>query len=257
MRRYLPILLSGACLLLPGQAVELSRGPGNAFFSGPLTLPRGVTLFLDRSVILVASRRRSDYDLAPGSCRKLSAAACKPLLLSYQAAYSAILGNGVIDGRDSVPDLVEENESNDFTLAGITLRNPTHAAAFIIKGTGLTVWGVTGLDLLSDKDVTLRDASIQTSGAGIRIASDPTIFPSSAITLANNRMPAGHGLIIDPAASGVRRVTMLKLSDPPLAALRGRGLPALQLAGPDRSGRMAGVAARRPTQPANVVLRRV
>ena len=56
-------------LCSPGQAVILkANGANPAFHSGPLILPRGVTLFIDRGVTLYASRNPRDYDLAPGSC---------------------------------------------------------------------------------------------------------------------------------------------------------------------------------------------
>ena len=53
----------------PGQAVELKAGGGHdAFLSGPLQLRRGVTLLIDKGVILFGSRNPRDYDVVPGLC---------------------------------------------------------------------------------------------------------------------------------------------------------------------------------------------
>src|SRR5579862_9897088 len=48
----------------PGKAVVLQAGGSNkSFESAPLLLPRGVTLFIDRDVMLYASKNPRDYDL--------------------------------------------------------------------------------------------------------------------------------------------------------------------------------------------------
>ena len=53
----------------PGQAVELKAGGGHdAFLTGPLELRRGVTLLVDKGVILFGSRNPRDYDVVPGLC---------------------------------------------------------------------------------------------------------------------------------------------------------------------------------------------
>src|SRR5579883_2201741 len=85
----------------PGQAVVLRGGD---FTSGPLRIPRGVTLFIDEGVTLYASRDQRLFDLAPGRCgttpkEPLKPPACQPFLYAYQAAYSGISGNGTIDGQ--------------------------------------------------------------------------------------------------------------------------------------------------------------
>jgi polygalacturonase len=95
----------------PGQSVELKAGGGhNAFLTGPLELRRGVTLLIDKGVILFGSRNPRDYDLAPGLCgtitekkvpytQGISGHACKPLIGGNHVAGAAVMGDGIIDGR--------------------------------------------------------------------------------------------------------------------------------------------------------------
>jgi polygalacturonase len=95
----------------PGQAVELKAGGGHdAFLSGPLQLRRGVTLLIDKGVILFGSRNPRDYDLVPGLCGTItekkvpytpgiSGHACKPLIGGDHVAGAAVMGDGIIDGR--------------------------------------------------------------------------------------------------------------------------------------------------------------
>ena len=137
----------------PGEAVVLkNNGANNAFLSAPLVLPRGVTLFVQKGVTVYASAERQDYDLWPGSCGVPASTkqGCKPLLFSYQAAYSGIKGGGTIDGRGekwrsfqaeakrlgrpvSVPDLVSSYESQEFSVRGLTLKNAAGTMLAIYK----------------------------------------------------------------------------------------------------------------------------
>ena len=95
----------------PGQAVELKAAGGHdAFLSGPLQLRRGVTLLIDKGVILFGSRNPRDYDLVPGLCGTvtekkypytpgISGHACRPLIGGDHVAGAAVMGDGIIDGR--------------------------------------------------------------------------------------------------------------------------------------------------------------
>jgi polygalacturonase len=95
----------------PGQAVELKADAQNdAFLSGPLQLRTGVTLLIDKGVILFGSRNPRDYDVAPGLCgtitekkypytQGISGHGCKPLIGGDNVANAAIMGDGIIDGR--------------------------------------------------------------------------------------------------------------------------------------------------------------
>jgi polygalacturonase len=95
----------------PGRAVELkARGEQDAFLTGPLELRSGVTLLVDKGVILFASRNPRDYDVEPGLCgtitekkypytQGISGHGCKPLIGGHNVAGAAVMGDGIIDGR--------------------------------------------------------------------------------------------------------------------------------------------------------------
>lgn len=144
-------------LCSPGKAVVLRRaGQHTAFLSGPLLLPRAVTLLVDSDTTLFASRNLRDYDLSPGSCgapvRDAKVPQCKPFLFSYQAVFSGVMGEGTIDGQATpqdfkpqpvtAPNLVSVYESQGFHLEGITLRNARGMAASIYKTIGLHASGI-------------------------------------------------------------------------------------------------------------------
>jgi polygalacturonase len=110
----------------PGKAVKLAASRAtNAFMSGPLRLPEGVTLLVDKGVTLYASRNPVDYDYpsaravcgsseanerkfgepaaAPEGLRPNSVSAgptgCQPLISIVDAKNTAVMGEGTIDGR--------------------------------------------------------------------------------------------------------------------------------------------------------------
>jgi len=103
-----------------GQAVELKAGGGHdAFLSGPLHLRRGVTLLVDKDVILFGSRNSRDYDVIPGLCgtitekkypytQGISGHGCKPLIGGNDVADAAVMGDGIIDGRRGAKILGQE-----------------------------------------------------------------------------------------------------------------------------------------------------
>ena len=162
-----------------GQAVELAASGGNnAFLSGPLVIPAGVTLLVDGGVTLFGSRNPADYQVTTAgveTCGTVGTAGngCQPLITA-SGANSAIMGYGVIDGRgqdklivggnvasyswwdqagtaqnvsgsQNNPILIMANQAN-FVVYKITVRN---SAMFHIKWTGnittktgFTAWGV-------------------------------------------------------------------------------------------------------------------
>ena len=95
----------------PGQTVELKAAGGqDAFLTGPLELRSGVTLLVDKGVILFGSRNPRDYDVAPGLCgtvtekkypytQGISGHGCKPLIEGKDVAGAGVMGDGIIDGR--------------------------------------------------------------------------------------------------------------------------------------------------------------
>jgi polygalacturonase len=153
-----------------GKAVALRvSGGANAFLSGPLKLREGVTLLVDKGTTLFASLDPKVFELAPGSCGLVTnpkTVGCKPLITVDHAPGSAIMGDGVIDGRGGLPQLgstlsawdiseqqndrrrkalnrlIVANHSDNFTLYRITLKNSQNFHVTYSSGDGFTVWGV-------------------------------------------------------------------------------------------------------------------
>jgi polygalacturonase len=138
----------GSCA--SGQAVKLATsGSNNAFVTGPLTLPAGVTLWVDGGITLYGTRDPTVYGAAPA-------------LISVGGASSGIMGEGVIDGQGgepmigqtqswwdsnagssgNSPALIQVRGATNFTLYQITLHN---SPKFHVKlgANGFVVWGVT------------------------------------------------------------------------------------------------------------------
>ena len=106
--------------------------------------------------------RRAVADGEPRARRR----GCKPLIAVDHAPDAAIMGDGAIDGRggekilgstyswrylaeqaraggsQQVPRLIVANDSNNFTLYRITLRNSPNFHVTYNHGDGFTVWGV-------------------------------------------------------------------------------------------------------------------
>jgi polygalacturonase len=132
-----------------GQAVKLTTsGSNNAFVTGPITIPTGVTLWVDAGTTLYGTRSKSVYGSASA-------------LISASGANSGIVGDGTIDGQGGEPILGgsgsfwDQNGSGggspaligvagatNFTLYRITLHN---APMFHVKmgAKGFVVWGIT------------------------------------------------------------------------------------------------------------------
>jgi polygalacturonase len=153
----------------PGRAVELGAGGAHdAFLTAPLQLRSGVTLLVDRGVVLFASRNPRDYDLIPGAAGTITERAhgCKPLISATDVADVAIMGDGIIDGRggdrilgqnltwwqlaakgrphalQNNPRLVVFANCDNAILYRIQLRNSPNFHVSYSGGNGFTVWGV-------------------------------------------------------------------------------------------------------------------
>ncbi|MDP9033988.1 MAG: glycosyl hydrolase family 28 protein [Myxococcota bacterium] len=198
----------------PGHSVKLqSAGSNNAFLSGPLTMAAGVTLWVDASTTLFASRDPREFDVSAGSCGTYannSSAGCKPLI-AVSVANAAIVGDGVIDGRGgepmtgssstswwdvakagkaagskhSNPALVDVNGAQSFTLYRIALHN-SPAAHVVLTSKGFIVWGVTVLapsatTNSAGKALTANDAP-NTDGIDLSGASDGFLVYSKIST---------------------------------------------------------------------------
>src|SRR5581483_7292053 len=214
-----------------GHAVVLKAADGhNALLTGPVALRPGVTLVVDRGVHLVASNDPKDYDRFPGSCglTNQKGGGCRPLISALRADHSGIMGEGVIEGRGdqkltnipvtwwemhdqkqgnvshNIPWLVGTEDTNDFTLYRITLRDAPNFNVFLSGGDGVTVWGVKidepwnspntdGVDPSGCTNVTLTYSYIRNGDDVIAIKA-PKGKPSEHITVAHNHFYEGHGM---------------------------------------------------------------
>jgi polygalacturonase len=95
--------------LAANKVVRLVSGSNgaNAFLSGPLSLPSGVTLWIDKRITLFASRDPRQYDKTKGtaSCGLITSSdnGCNALITAAKTSNSAIVGDGTIDGRGGSP----------------------------------------------------------------------------------------------------------------------------------------------------------
>jgi polygalacturonase len=225
-----------------GHAVELKSG---TYLSGPLSLRRGVTLLVGSGVVLLASRNPRDYDLKPGSCGIVNKEGhgCKALIGADHVSGAGVMGDGVIDGRggatltgqnvswwglaqeakvknenQNCPRLMQINNSDDFTLYRITLKNSPNFHVSYSGGNGFTAWGVIidspktsrntdGIDPSSATNVTITNSFIRVGDDNVAIKAGST-GPSSHITVSHNQFYSGHGMSIgsetDGGASAIR-----------------------------------------------------
>ncbi len=155
-----------------GHAVKLSADNSkNAFLSGPLTLPSGVTLWIDKGVTLFASRNPRDFDDKPGDniCGTVThkAANCVAFITASNTKNSGVVGDGIIDGRGGSklighnvtwwdnamkakiegaiqhnPRLIHMKNSSNFTLYRITVQNAPNVHVSLSVVNGFTAWRV-------------------------------------------------------------------------------------------------------------------
>ena len=86
-----------------------SSGPGNGFITGPLTLPSGVTLWIDKGVTVYATRDVMAFapnpagaycaNTAVSASKAGSSSNCLPLIGGSNMVNSAVMGDGAIDSR--------------------------------------------------------------------------------------------------------------------------------------------------------------
>jgi polygalacturonase len=132
-----------------GMALKLTTGGGNnSFITGPITIPTGVTLWVDAGTTLFGTRSPTVYGSATA-------------LITVKGANSGIVGDGIIDGQGgepmiggtgsfwdqnggggSSPALIQTSGATHFTLYRITLHN---SPMFHVKlnAAGFVVWGIT------------------------------------------------------------------------------------------------------------------
>jgi len=250
-----------------GRAVELHvNEDDNAFLTGPLELRPEVTLIVGVGVTLFASRDPALFAVSPGSCGIVSHSpgpspqpqgpfvggpgpnVCKPLISVNHAPRTAIMGDGVIDGRggekmlgsgyswwdladraragdvQQAPGLIAANDSGSFTLYRITLRNsPSFHVAFN-HADGFTAWGVKidtpqllapktdGVDLDDGaRNITIAHSYIRAGGDNLAIKGGPG--GATNITIGHDHLYWGRGVSIgSQTTGGVSRIRVLDLS---------------------------------------------
>jgi polygalacturonase len=122
-------------------AVKLAAsntGNGNAFISGPLTLPSGVTLWIDKGVTLFASRDATLYSASGKYCANTAVANnppkagssgnCLALINGTNLVNSAVMGDGAIDSR-GYDEIVTSNKLYPLTKVDMTCSNTYTAFA--------------------------------------------------------------------------------------------------------------------------------
>jgi polygalacturonase len=216
-----------------GQAVKLTTsGANNAFITGPLTLPAGVTLWVDAGTTLYATRDAAVW----GSASEL---------ISVSGANSGIVGDGVINGQGGEPNigstqswwdqnagssgnspaLIAVRGATQFTLYRITLHD---SPKFHVKlgAAGFVAWGVTikapskatnsagtalnysnahntdGIDpgeAASDGFIVCSKISTGDDHIAIKGSSSTGV---KNLVIAHNRFGAGHGMSIGSEFTG-------------------------------------------------------
>jgi polygalacturonase len=118
--------------------VTNSNGPGNGFISGPLTLPSGVTLWIDKGVTLFATRDVVAYapnkagpycaNTAVSATRAGSSSNCRALIGGDNLINSAVMGDGAIDSR-GYAEVVTSNRLYPIMKVDMTCSNTYTAYA--------------------------------------------------------------------------------------------------------------------------------
>ena len=235
-----------------GHSVRLATSGSNAaFVSGPLTLPGGVTLWVDAGVTLFASRSASAYGPTCGTTGGTCSA-----FIGVRGAGSGIVGKGAIHGQggepmlgqtqswweltgstnggSANPALVETRGASSFTMHSITLHD---SPKFHVKldANGFVVWGVT--IKTPAEAANSQGTALTPAGAHNTDGIDPGESASNGyivdcdisdgddqiaikggtsvhdLVIAHNHFLAGHGMSIGSETNGgVSRVSVCDLS---------------------------------------------
>jgi polygalacturonase len=244
-----------------GKALELAAAEGqgdkqhdghDAFLSGPIELKPGVVLLVDKGVTLYGSRDPSVYEVSPGSCGKVDKerSGCRPLIYGKAAAGAGIMGDGTIDGRggskllvdgnpqgktwwdlandaraggrQQVPRLIQIENSDNFTIYRITLKNSANFHVVYSGGDGFTVGGLKidtpanarntdGVDPGSSKNITVTHSYIRDGDDNIAIKGGNG--PVTNMSVIHNHFYYGHGMSIGSETNaGVSKLRVTDLS---------------------------------------------
>jgi len=233
-----------------GKAVYLTAATGSsAFYSGPLKLPSGVSLRVDKGVTLLAIANPSLFDNGNHTCGTLddTGKGCNPFIQIKNASSSGIYGPGSIDGqgnaimtgksqswwqlataaknkntRQNAPRLIQIDNSKNITLYQITLKNGPNFHVVSNDSNGLTLWGITiatpanarntdGFDPMGSQNVTLIHSRISTGDDNVAIKAGSA--SSAHISILDNHFGTGHGMSIGSEINqGVSDVTVDSLT---------------------------------------------
>ena len=221
-----------------GSAVDLAADDQmTAFLTGPVRIPANKTLIVEVGVTVMGSRDPRLYDVQGGSCGVVDneRSGCEPLISVHDADHAAIMGAGAIDGRggetllgtkvrwwdlaeraraggrQQVPRLIVADHSNDFVVAGVTLRNSPNFHLVFTDGRGFTVWNVKidtprtarntdGIDPGGAEDITVKGSYIRTGDDNIAIKGGEGGV--AFMTVEDSHFYSGHGMSIGSETFG-------------------------------------------------------
>lgn len=205
-----------------GQAMELAMGGTNdAFLTGPLTIPSGVTLLVDAGVTLYASRNPRDYDVnaTTHTCGTVDSVGtgCNPIINVNKTVGSGIMGYGTIDGRgymkmlingqpgpESWWDIANDADVNGgdqnnprmingtsgivdrLTLYKIRLMNSPMFHVFMDVPTNFTAWGVR---IVTPFDARNSDGIDPNYGTNVTITHSHISDGDDQVAIGGNKLP--------------------------------------------------------------------
>ncbi|MBF7691587.1 endopolygalacturonase [Acinetobacter sp. FNA3] len=218
-----------------GKAVKLSNnGSMNLFLSGPITMPNGVSLIIDKGTVLRAVNNANTFDNGSKNCGTLNGdgKGCKALITFYHVSNGGIYGKGEIDGQggqilndkmlswwdlaqqaksgsqnQNAPRLIQVESSENIKLYQITLKNAPKFHAVFSRSSDITVWNIKintpanarntdGLDFMSSNNVTVASSNISTGDDNIAIKASGGNGSSTDMSFLNNIFGSGHGFSI-------------------------------------------------------------
>ncbi len=202
-----------------GQAVELAMGGTNdAFLTGPLTIPSGVTLVVDAGVTLYASRNPRDYDATSAhTCGTVDSSGngCNPIINVSKTVGAGIMGYGTIDGRGYMkmlingqpgpeswwdiandanvnggsqnnPRLINGSSVDRFTLYKIRLMNSPMFHVALDAPTNFTAWGV---KIVTPYDARNSDGIDPGYGTNVTITQSHISDGDDQVAIGGNKLP--------------------------------------------------------------------
>nr|ANJ43626.1 glycoside hydrolase family 28 [Peruphasma schultei] len=229
-----------------GKSVRLASG---TFLSGPLTIPSGVSLWVDSGATLKAVTDPKKFDEGKNTCGTLDngGSGCKAFITINGATGTGIYGKGTIDGqggqtmtgkgetwwklaadakdknkKQNAPRLIQIDNSKDITLYLITLKNSPNFHVVSKSTNGFTAWGVTintpgtarntdGIDPMGSQNITIAHCNIATGDDNVAIKAGNA--PTRHVSILNNKFGVGHGMSIGSEVNdGVSDVTVSSLT---------------------------------------------